>query len=399
MPEMLRRQGYTTACIGKWHFGVQFRGHDGRWGVPNPVSGRFPPPVENWDLKSETRLGPLDRGFDYFFGTPLQPGGGWYCNMEGRQLLGAPVLADGELPVVPDFDIQKWMGVITQRTVTKIRELSTGGKPFFVYLALNSPHKPIVPDTPFIGQSKIGKYGDYCHQVDWGLGQVMHAVDEAGIAGNTILIFTSDNGSYYYPESVNSSLDDQRELRENGHLANGGFRGGKGTPYEGGHRIPYIVRWPTCIEPGSRCDVTVSLLDHMATFAAITGYTFAATDAPDSWNILPLWTETASADRYANRVLFHFNNNPRVDAVRQGNWKLIPPGEFQPKAKRQGRGKGPRPAPVPTPGQLYDLSADPAEQVNLWNQHPEVVKRLTAKLDEYLERRRSAPDTTNTERQ
>jgi arylsulfatase A len=391
LPEMLRRKGYATTCVGKWHFGVQFKGRDGRWGIPNPVSGRFPKPAENWDLTSETRLGPLDRGFDTFFGTPLQPGGGWHCNMEGRKLLGNPSLAGERLPSVPEFDIQKWLGVITQRTVAKIHELSKGDQPFFLYLALNSPHKPIVPDTPFLGKSGIGKYGDYCHQVDWGLGQVMQAVDAAGIAQDTILIFTSDNGSYYHAESVNSSAEDQREIRENGHQANGGLRGGKGTPYEGGHRIPYIVRWPGRVSPGVCCDVPVSLMDHMATFAAVAGYELTPTDAPDSWNILPLWKGTADAELYAERTLFHFNNNPKVDAVRHGKWKLIPPGEFKPKQKRKGAGS--RPASVPTVGQLYDLSTDLGEQTNLWDRHPRIAERLTSMLEDYLHNRRSAPHT------
>lgn len=229
MPQMLQKQGYYTACIGKWHFGVLFEGKDGRWGAPSSISGRFPTPTDKWILTSETRLGPSDRGFDYFFGSPLQPGEGWYVNMEGNKLLGNPKL-NPDLPVTEDFNIQKWMGVILSKSKEKIQELSKGDQPFFLYFPLNSPHKPIVPDEPFMGRSGMGKYGDYCLQVDWCLGEIMKSIDDAGISDNTILIFTSDNGSFYYPDSPNSNLEDKAELLENHHLANGPFKKGKGQP-------------------------------------------------------------------------------------------------------------------------------------------------------------------------
>jgi len=386
MPEMLQKQGYYTACIGKWHFGVLFEGKDGRWGGPNPVGKRFPKPADNWILTAETRLGPTDRGFDYFFGTPLQPGGKWYANMEGNQLLGNPKLSP-DLPATDDFDVQKWMRIILNKTVNKIHELSKKEQPFFLYFPINSPHKPIVPEDSFIGKTGIGKYGDYCNQVDWCFGEVAKAIDEAGIAKNTIFIFTSDNGSYYYPHSVNSNKQDEKELKKNKHKANGEFKAGKGQPEEGGHRIPYIVRWPGHIEPGIVNETAISLGDHFATFAAITDYQLASDDAIDSWNILPLWKGTSSDIDYSNRTIFHFNNNPRVDAVRHGKWKLIPECFYkEKKSKKDGKKKLTKIA-----GQLYDLSTDPGEQVNLWDKHPEVVKELSSMLENYHERRFDAP--------
>ncbi|TLX76410.1 arylsulfatase [Labilibacter sediminis] len=394
MPQMLKKQGYNTVCVGKWHFGVLFEGKDGRWGAPSPVGKKFPKPADNWLLTNPTRLGPIDRGFDYFFGTPLQPGGKWYANMEGNTLLGKPKLSPN-LPATKDFVIEKWMGVILNKTQEKINEYSKKDDPFFLYFPLNSPHKPIVPDEPFKGKSVIGQYGDYCEQVDWCLGEVMKTIDEAGIADNTILIFTSDNGSYYYPGSVNSSEEDEQELIKNKHKANGVYSEGKGQPEEGGHRVPYIIRWPGQIEPGSVNNTTISLGDHLATFAALTGYELAQEDAIDSWNILPILKGENPGKQYQNRAFFHFNNNPRVDAVRVGKWKMIPECYYKEKKPNKGK-KGKltseekKKLKTFIPGQLYDLSTDPGEQVNLWDQNPEVVAKLKARLSRYKKNKHNA---------
>jgi len=394
MPQMFKKQGYNTVCVGKWHFGVLFEGKDGRWGAPHPVGKKFPAPADNWILTNDTRLGPNDRGFDYFFGTPLQPGGQWYANMENTKLLGNPKLSP-KLPATKDFVIEKWMGVILNKTQEKINEYSKKDDPFFLYFPLNSPHKPIVPDEPFKGKSAIGQYGDYCEQVDWCLGEVMKTIDEAGISDNTIVIFTSDNGSYYYPGSVNSNQEDEEELKKNKHLANGGYKAGKGQPEEGGHRVPYIIRWPGQVEPGSVNNTTISLGDHFATFAALTGYELKQEDAIDSWNVLSILKGEKPQKGYEERALFHFNINPDVNAVRVGKWKMIP--ECYVKAKKPSKGKKGKLSPQEKkklktliPGQLYDLSTDPGEQVNVWDKNPEVVKELNARLEEYLDKKHNA---------
>jgi len=394
MPQMFQKQGYATACIGKWHFGVLFEGKDGQWGAPSPVGKKFPAPIDNWKLSSPTKLGPTDRGFDYFFGTPLQPGGGWHANMEGNTLLGNPKLSP-KLPATKDFDIQKWMKVILGKTTEKIDELSAGDKPFFLYFPINSPHKPIIPDEEFNGKSGIGKYGDYVAQVDWCVGEVMQAIDKAGITDNTIFIFTSDNGSFYYPGSVNSNSDDEVELKNNKHKANGVYKAGKGQPEEGGHRVPYIVRWPGQIKPGTVNNTTISLGDHFATFAALTGYELQVEDAIDSWNVLPIIKGKKPADDYDERIFVHFNNNPKVNAVRMGKWKLIP--ECYYKEKKPKKGKKGKLTPEEKknfrtliPGQLYDLSQDPGETTNLWNEQPEVVELLSKKLKQYMRRQHNA---------
>lgn len=386
MPQMLQKQGYYTACIGKWHFGVLFEGKDGRWGAPNPVGKRFPKPADNWLLTAETKLGPSDRGFDYFFGTPLQPGGKWHANMEGNRLLGNPKLSP-DLPATEDFDHVKWMRQIMNKTTNKIHELSNKEQPFFLYFPINSPHKPIIPEDEFKGKTGIGNYGDYCNQVDWCFGEVAKAIDEAGIAENTIFIFTSDNGSYYYPGSVNGNNDDKKELKKNNHKANGGFKAGKGQPEEGGHRIPYIVRWPGKIKAGSINENTISLIDHFATFAAISNYELESNEAVNSWNILPLWQGAQMNLEYEKRTIFHYNNNPKVDAVRQGKWKMIPACNYREKRDKKTK----KQKVIPVAGQLYDLSKDPGEQVNLWSEHPDVVEKLSTELKEFKARKYNAP--------
>ena len=219
--------------------------------------------------------------------------------------------------------------------------------------------------------------------------EITKAIDAAGIAENTILIFASDNGSYYYPHSVNSSKADNDELKLNNHRANGVFKKGKGQIEEGGHRIPYIVRWPGKVNSGTVSNQMISLADHFATFAKITDYKLNKEDALDSWNILPLWEGTSTSIDYADRTIYHFNNNPKVDAVRHGKWKMIPECYYRPKKKGK-KNKGNVNNKLIS-GQLYDLSKDPGEKDNVWSQYPEVVKELQLNLKNYRKIKYSAP--------
>lgn len=385
MPQMLKEQGYYTSIVGKWHYGVLFEGEDGRWGQVSPISGRFPKPIENWKLDAPTKLGPLDRGFDYFFGTPVQPGNKWYANMEGRTLIGNVKLKEDK----PESDVfvhQDWLKQITGKAKEQIEIGASKEEPFFLYFPINSPHKPIIPDEEFRGVTGIGKYGDFVHQVDWCVGEIVKAVDEAGIADHTIFIFASDNGSFYYPGSRNSNREDEDELKINKHKANGIFKAGKGTPEEGGHRIPYIVRWPGHIKAGFVSNQLVSLADHFATFAAITGYYLKETEALDSWDILPIWKGQVTNEEELDRTLFHLNGNPEVVAVRHGKWKLIPECYYKSRGRENEELERTR-----IPAQLYDLSTDPGEKENVHDLHPDVVKGLTDRLNVYQKTKHNAP--------
>jgi arylsulfatase A-like enzyme len=369
LPQMLKDAGYSTHCIGKWHFGVEFKGRDGSWGRPSR-KGKWPGGQDNWDLTAETRYGPVDRGFDYFFGTPYQPGGGWLSNMEGNRLTDSnPEFSERGLPVSADFDIQKWLGLITGKTVDRITELSKTRNPFFLYFPINSPHSPIVPDEPFIGKTKAGAYGDYCHQVDWSVGQVMDAIHRAGIAENTILIFTSDNGSYM----------GVKETSLNTHKANAHFRGVKKDLWEGGQRVPYLVSWPGKINPGTVCEDTFSLMDHMRTLATILKIKLDKEDAPDSVDMAMAW----AGKPVKKRTLFHYGT--RVSGVRSGKWKLIE-GWQEDSPSMKGRTLSDKELAERPEGQLYDLDQDEGEQNNLWDTYPEVVKNLRDELADYRKR-------------
>lgn len=375
LPAMLRKKGYTTHAIGKWHFSVHFKNRKGEFEFyprkpkPRSVKGKF-------DLTADTKYGPLDRGFDTFFGTPFQPGGGWYCNMIGRKLEGKPYINERGQPQTDDFDVVKWLEVLTNKSVEKINEQAKQEKPFFLYIPINSPHNPIVPDDPFKGKTVIGDYGDYCYQVDCSLGKVMNAVKESGIYENTIFIFSSDNGSF---APNNKDLQSVKKGEDKtSHAANGHWRGAKKDLWEGGHRVPYLVRWPKVIPAGAKSSATVSLMDHMATFAAIVDYPLTKKDGTDSHNILPLWKGAEGPPASGKRTLFHYG--PREEAVRQGRWKLI---------LKNGGPKATEGAPGSI--QLYDLEKDPSEKTNLSNQYPEIVKKLIDQLNAYRISKASAP--------
>ncbi len=390
LPEMIRRSGYVTACIGKWHFTAQFPDKNGNYGKCN---GRTVP--KDADLSKPCRLGPVDRGFDYFFGTLAQPAG-WHCNIENNTLVGDFTVNKKGFPVGDDFDLQRWFEQATQKTVEKIQSYAADGtKPFFVYYAMNAPHHPIIPGERFTGKSNAGVYGDYCCQVDWLFGTILQAIDDTGVADNTVVIFSSDNGSYAALPGTLGVCDgtsvatrpgmyDTSATSLNGHRPSGPWRGAKADIWEGGHRVPYLVRWPGHTIPGTVCDAPVSLMDHIATFAAIVNYPLTEQDGLNSWNILPLWEGTVPEGFAETRPLIQYANS--AHALLQGRWKIIPgnlgSGGFSVPAKvapESGYG-----------GQLYDFVADPSESKNLWLDEPERVQKLTELLEQHMNLNRAA---------
>jgi len=382
MPGMLQEAGYHTSAIGKWHFTAQFEGLDGKICRPRGkrVSGKP-------DVSKPCSYGPIHHGFDYFFGTLSQPANGMLCNMENRMLIGNPKFIKGRF-VSASFDINRWFKLTTEKTVSQIEELASKGRdrPFFVYYAMNAPHTPLIPNKEFIGRSDAGEYGDYCTQVDWSLGEIDQAIREAGIADNTILIFSSDNGSVAprrICKTVYPGKYDTSKAPLNGHSANAHWRGIKADVWEGGHRVPYIVRWPGRVKPGSVCEQTVSLMDHMATFAEIAGYRLRKEDGVDSRSMLPFWLGHGNEEP-SKRTLVHYSNS--ATSLRYHQWKIIPRnlgsgGFSDPRFLAPGKGD--------PQGQLYNLDQDPGEQKNVWNEHPEVVKMLTEVLNKSQEAKRT----------
>jgi arylsulfatase A-like enzyme len=234
-----------------------------------------------------------------------------------------------------------------------------------------------MPTDEFRGATEVDWYGDFVAQTDASIGRIVKALDDAGLRDETLVIVTSDNGSHW-PVA---------QIERFGHRANGDWRGQKADIHEGGHRVPFVCRWPERIEPGSRSDQTICLTDLMATLAAIVGDTLPASAGPDSYNILPAMLRPNLAEPIREAAVHHSLHG--MFAIRQGPWKLI-----------EGLGSGGFTAPQkiePKPGepagQLYDLDNDPGEQNNLWSQRPEIVTHLAALLERYRQQGHSRPAT------
>jgi arylsulfatase A-like enzyme len=273
--ELLRRHGYATACVGKWHLG---------WGWPAPVGGArdFTQPVPD---------GPTTRGFDRYFGTDV-PNYPPYCFLDNDRTVGipgeaAPVGRDSfniAGPMVPGWKLGDVLPGLEKRAVETVEAFAKGGKPFFLYLPLTSPHFPVVPTPAVRGRSTAGAYGDFVVQTDNVVGAVLDALQRTGAAANTLVILTSDNGPEITGEVDPGAYD---RLRQFGHASMGPLRGSKRDAWEGGHRVPFVARWPGQIRAGTTSDETVCHVDLMATAAALLGARLPADAGVDSVNILP----------------------------------------------------------------------------------------------------------------
>ncbi len=372
--ELLRDHGYATACIGKWHLGLG--------------------DAERTDYSRPLRPGPLDHGFDFFFGIPASLDIEPYVWVENDRVLEAPTgqiaaskprRGGGEGfwrggPIAPGFRHADVLPMITRKAVEYIEERKGSEVPFFLYFPLTAPHTPWLPAEEFRGKSGAGPYGDFTAQVDWTVGRVLDALERAGVAERTLVILTSDNGAHWTPA----------DIEKYGHRANHRLRGQKADIWEGGHRVPFIARWPGRVPAGMVSDRLGCLTDFWATAASIVGAAVPGRAAEDSFDLLPVLvpsSQTGDGNPPVAReaVVNHSANG--TFAIRRGSMKLI-----------LGRGSGgfsnPRtikPGPGEPTGQLYDLAEDPAETVNLYGDRPEVVEELTALLDDYRERGASHP--------
>ncbi len=384
---LLKNKGYETACVGKWHLGLNWPTKEGsklqddenKWGE---YSGVFKQNEENIDFAKPIDGGPTDLGFDYFYGTAgCSTSDSPYCFIENKHTISIPTKISTEeynkLPgFLPGLMADDWSEedvdpIFTEKAIQFIKnhQQKKSNNPFFLYLALSSPHIPwLVPD--FIkGKSQEGPRGDLIALVDWCAGQVLAALDKLGIRENTLVFVTSDNGP---------------RKGSNGHKSAGDFRGFKGDIWEGGHRVPFIVRWPGRIKPGTRCDEVISLTDMFATFAAMTGTELSNNAGEDSFNFLPaLWGKQKNK---SNREATVFHSGGGAFAIRQDNWKLI-----------LGTKQAGRRLPqnyndlFKTTGQLYDMQNDPYEKNDLWEKHPDIVTRLTELFEQYRKQGYSRP--------
>lgn len=369
---MLRDQGYTTACVGKWHLG---------WTWP-----KIGPGEEDVDFAEPIADGPTAVGFDYFFGISASLDMPPYVYVENDRPTAVPdhvvperggkeLLRSG--PTAPDFVHEEVLPTLTEKAVSWVTEQAAGEQPFFLYFPLPAPHTPILPTAEFQDKSGTNSYGDFCLQVDDVVGQIMNALEERGVAEHTIVIFTSDNGC--------SPRVDYAELGALGHNPSYHFRGHKADIYEGGHRIPFIVRWPTVIAPGAVYDGTTCLVDFMATCAEIVGVALPPNAGEDSVSNLPLWQGDALSTALRPATV-HSSMDGSL-SIRQGRWKLeLCPGS--------GGWSYPQPGPESAglpPLQLYDLAHDIAETENVAAEHPAVVEELTELLTSFIRNGRSTP--------
>jgi arylsulfatase A-like enzyme len=364
---LLKRYGYATACIGKWHLGL---GSDRRTDFSKPLAP-----------------GPNALGFDYFYGISASLDMPPYCYIENDRVVKEPTLMveageaskDGwwrKGPIAPGFKHVEVMPTLTEKAVAYIDKhaKSSQNSPFFMYFALPAPHCPIAPADFVKGRSQAGGYGDYVVEVDWAVGEVMKALERNGLAENTLIMVTSDNGS---PGRTKIKRAPYSIIEVYGHYPSGNLRGIKADIWDGGHREPFVARWPARIRAGSTSDELICLTDLLATCAAIVGAKLPNNVGEDSYNILPVLLSRKVHKPIRKAVVHHSGSG--MFAIRQGKWKLI-----------LGRGSGGftkpsrvKPKPGEPQGQLYDLHKDPAETNNLWAEHLGIVQRLTDLLEKY----------------
>jgi len=391
LPALLRQNGYATACIGKWHLGWSWLTRDG---LPPSSKDGF----GNVDFTKPIPNGPTTRGFDSYFGVDL-PNYPPYCFIENDRTVGVPSvpapLQKGAInrpgPMLPGWNLTNIMPEITRRAVRYVEDAAHGTRPFFLYFSLTAPHYPIVPTEEFKGRSQAGDYGDYVAQVDGTVGEVLSALTRTGLASNTLVVFTSDNG----PECVEVDPGAYARARRYDHWSMDGLRGVKRDTWEGGHRVAFLASWPGHVPRGTTSAETICHVDLMAACAALVGAKLPPTAGEDSCNILPALLGEKLKEPIREATVLHGGDGKF--AIRQGEWVLIdaPTGDGnggkdrsgEPEWFKQQRGY----TKNEFPGELYNLQNDLAQRRNLYGEKPDVVRRLKALLEKYKTEGRSTP--------
>ncbi|MDF1812248.1 MAG: arylsulfatase [Verrucomicrobiales bacterium] len=383
LASLLRDRGYDTAMVGKWHLGMDFPGTSHK----------------NRDWTQPVLDMPLDKGFDYFYGIPASLNYGILAWFEGRYAKVPPTLFTNKKPnqrhvdyrimppyektpeetkkivgrpgmeVAPDFVDNICLTRFTDKAIEWISGKKDSEKPFFVYLPYTSPHYPVCPLPEFHGQGECGGYGEFVIETDYHVGRILKFLEQAGIDDDTMIIFSSDNG----PEN-----SWKQRIPDFSHDSRGGFTGGKRDIYEGGHRVPFFVRWPKGIKnPGRRWDGLVGQVDVLATVAEITGAKLADSAGEDSQSFASvLYSENPEHERLP---LINHGAKGRL-SLTDGNWKLIAP---------HGKLKW----------ELYDLSKDIKEENNVYAANPDLAEKLTQKLTDIVRQGRTtagAPQPNDT---
>jgi len=391
LPQLLKEKGYATACIGKWHLGWN-------WIFKNEPSGEVMQwgkmrkfyQAEDVDWSQPVKGGPLDRGFDYYFGdgTINFPPYAW---VENESFVELPTALDinnigfetkeGQWEFRPGPMVEGWnpyevLPTLSKKAVQWIQE-KEANQPFFLYFALPSPHAPIIPNDEFIGKSQAGGYGDFMFQTDWVAGQVLQALKDNGLDENTIVIFSADNGPERY-------AFERAETYQ--HFSMGDFRGLKRDVWEGGHHVPFIVKWPGRIEAGSVSDEVISQVDIMATLATITNTDLPESAAPDSYDL----TQILKGEAYISPLREATVHNTFKDTwgLRKGKWLYLNNSTGQhskmPDSFKALRGY----EDFETDVLLFDMEKDPGQRTNLSLEYPDKIKEM----EDLLQKHRQSSD-------
>ncbi len=360
LPKFFQQNGYRTAAFGKWHVGV---------GYGETYTERY-----DWN-RPTIEGGPLASGFDYFFGLAANVTNEPSFYIENDTFVGRgpddPIVVKGKkvTPWTPEVLYQQdEVGQDTARKAVEYIESAPTDKPLFLYFASTVPHKPITPAKAFIGSSECGLYGDFVHELDWQVGELVGALRRTGRLDNTLIVFTSDNGGVISRDATHAKkwkLEPMWEAYDAGHLSNGELREGKHAVFDGGSRIPFIVCWPQHIPAGKQSQSLLCLTDLYATFAELLDEP-VPDSAIDSLNFWQYWSGASDA---APRQNTPGRSSNSIFSIREGKWKYI---EYDP--------ENPTKRTAENSDQLYDLENDPGELKNLFSQYPEIVERLKEKL-------------------
>ncbi|HPR82404.1 MAG TPA: arylsulfatase [Pontiellaceae bacterium] len=404
VPGLLKQYGYHSACIGKWHLGMgwDFDAADGVFLSKNGKNPAVTPELQaKWQaaFSKPTTGGPTTRGFDYYFGVDV-PNWPPYCFIENDRTVGIPstwlserLLGNNQAgpigPAMPYWNFEQLLPTWAQKADDYIKARAAAKEPFFLYMALTSPHTPISVNKSFIGKSGLNNlYADFVIETDDVFGRILDSLKRYGVEDNTLIIFSSDNGCAHYIGTYVDAAGFHKAMEPQGHFSSGPYRGYKSDIWDGGHRVPFIARWPGVIAPGSRSDELVCLSDLMATCADILGAALPATAGEDSVSLLPLFRNPASPVR--DHVIHHSINGQF--AIRDGRWKLVLcPGSGGWTLRDADAAKDGLPMQ-----QLYDMKNDPGEKTNRYAQEPEQVKKMLAQLQKDIDSGRSTPGAPQT---
>lgn len=382
IPSMLKQRGYQTSCVGKWHLGMK---------LPYQPDAKAD---ESWagdpgiDFEGVIADSPIHHGFDRYFGVCASLDMPPYVYIRNDRFASLPTLQQPAVkfphfvrqgPRSVDFVIEDCLDKLTGEAVAEIRRMDQQAEPWFLYMPLTGPHKPTQPHQRFRGKTGLNEYGDFVHQVDWTVGQVLDAVKQGKHADNTLVIFTSDNGSYMRKLSDDETghVEDSQVqgYSQQDHQANLHWRGTKADVWEAGHRVPFFVSWPSQIEASGSRSSTITHTDIYATLAdaASGSETLSPKEAEDSLSIIPMFLDPAV--KRSVPVINHSASG--MFALRSGPWKLV-----------AGNGSGgrqkPKGKPFEKPFQLFHLEDDPSETQDVASQHTDVVEDLTKQLENLM---------------